>query len=171
MALIPHMAGEYKGLVPTASLTKRHAAAPPAPLCSIPVWQFIKFWSDGMKRSFWLTAALYVLLCGSAPSPARVEDRATEEGVRAVEIHWQNAFTHGDRAYLEGLLTDDYVSVNAKGVARDRNTIVQLSESYAKKKPASENGDVAVLRHGGQGEWTDRHRDQPRRHPHAVTPD
>src|SRR5260221_1138859 len=88
-----------------------------------------------MKRSFWLTIAVYVLLCGT--SPAQVED-ATEDGVRAVEIHWQNAFTHGDRAYLERLLTDDYVSVNAKGVARDRNTIVQLSEGYAKKSPATE---------------------------------
>src|SRR5438309_384385 len=91
-----------------------------------------------MKRSLWLTAALYVVLCGSAPPPAAVEDRATEEGVRAVEVHWQNAFTHGDGAYLEKLLTEDYVSVSGKGVARDRKTIVQLAESYAKKNPGAE---------------------------------
>src|SRR5205807_8804887 len=70
--------------------------------------------------------------------PAAVENHATEEGVRAVEVHWQNAFTHGDGAYLEKLLTDDYVSVSGKGVVRDRKTIVQLAESYAKKNPGTE---------------------------------
>jgi Domain of unknown function (DUF4440) len=91
-----------------------------------------------MKHSFWLAAVAYVVLCGSAPPPATVEDRVTEEGVRAVEVHWQNAFTHGDGAYLEKLLTEDYVSVSGKGVARDRKTIVQLAESYAKKNPTAE---------------------------------
>ena len=91
-----------------------------------------------MKRSFWLAAVAYVMLCGSAPPPAAVEDRATEEGIRAVEVHWQNAFTHGDGVYLEKLLTEDYLSVSGKGVARDRKTIVQLAEGYAKKNPTAE---------------------------------
>ena len=91
-----------------------------------------------MKRSLWLLAALSVLLAGAATPPVAVEDRPTEEGVRAVEVHWQNAFTHGDGAYLEQLLTDDYVSVNAKGVVRDRSTVVQLAETYAKKNPSTE---------------------------------
>jgi Domain of unknown function (DUF4440)/WD40-like Beta Propeller Repeat len=72
-------------------------------------------------------------------APARpvvnVESQPDEAGIRAVEAHWTRAFIHGDTAYLEKLFAPNYVSVNAKGVARSRAAVIALAEAMGKMKP------------------------------------
>jgi hypothetical protein len=50
------------------------------------------------------------------------------ESIKRVEQSWSEAFMHGGTDYLQCLLTSDYVSVSAKGVPRDRATIVAMAE-------------------------------------------
>ena len=74
-------------------------------------------------------------LCAAFSAPAFAADTAenapTPDGVRAVEAHWMRAFLGGDETYLSALLDDDYVSVNAKGVARPKAAIIALSKKIA----------------------------------------
>ena len=82
-----------------------------------------------------LTGIVLAVALAAAPNAAEAAPNA--DGLKAVEAHWLQAFTHGDTAFLQMLLTDDYVSVNAKGVARDRATIIKLAQSFAAKPPSS----------------------------------
>lgn len=68
-----------------------------------------------------------------AAAPATSETTMNADGLKAVEAHWSQAFLGGDAAYLQSLLTDDYVSVNASGVARDKATIIKLAQMIASK--------------------------------------
>ena len=79
-----------------------------------------------------LLALLSLVLIGAAVD----ETTPNADGLKAVEAHWTQAFTHGDAAYLQNLLTDDYVSVNAKGIPRDKATIIKLALSFAAHPPA-----------------------------------
>jgi hypothetical protein len=67
-------------------------------------------------------------LARAAPDP---ETQRTIEGVRAVETHWGRAFVTGDAAYLEQLLSDGYVSVNASGRVRPKAEIIALARKIA----------------------------------------
>ena len=87
-------------------------------------------------RTLILLAALVAAL-GTSVNAQDLESRPTTAGVAAVEAHWSQAFLHGDAAYLQALLTDDYISVNAKGVARNRAAIIALAQSFAARNGAS----------------------------------
>lgn len=81
-------------------------------------------------------AGLYVALSAQALAANSAETAPTAEGVRAVEAHWTKAFLGGDETYLAALLDDDYVSVNAKGVARPKAAIIALAKKIAATHPA-----------------------------------
>jgi ketosteroid isomerase-like protein len=85
---------------------------------------------------FLLTIAIAVTMSANAIADT-AETQADVAGVAAVEAHWSKAFQTGDAAYLQQLLTDDYISVNAKGVPRDRATIIALAQSHAAQPPPS----------------------------------
>ena len=80
-------------------------------------------------------AGLYVALSAQAFAADFPETAPTAEGVRAVEAHWTKAFLGGDKTYLAALLDDDYVSVNAKGVARPKAEIIALAKKIAATHP------------------------------------
>ena len=86
-------------------------------------------------RRFLLTLAIAVAMSTAAIADT-AETQPTVAGVAAVEAHWTRAFHTGDAAYLQRLLTDDYVSVNAKGVPRDRATIIALAQKDAAQPPS-----------------------------------
>lgn len=90
-----------------------------------------------MLRQF-LVAGLCVFLTAPAFADDPAENAPTPDGVRAVEAHWTRAFLGGDDAYLNVLLDDDYISVNAKGVRRPKAAIIAL----AKRRASSSNGAV-----------------------------
>jgi len=83
-----------------------------------------------------LVAGLYAALSAQAFAADSPETAPTAEGVRAVEVHWTKAFLGGDETYLAVLLDDDYVSVNAKGVARPKAAIIALAKKIAATHPA-----------------------------------
>jgi len=93
--------------------------------------------------------------CAAHASP--LENEKSEAGVQAVERHWSEAFVGGDSAYLNELLTEDYVSVNGNGEARTKSDIIELSRRYASTKPAplpelppspvAIVGDAAIVSH------------------------
>lgn len=76
-------------------------------------------------------------------------------GLRAAEAAWGQAFMAGDADTLEALLLPDYVSVNGKGMARDRMTIEAASKAYAASHPGAKPGPLpptsTVAVHGGVG--------------------
>ena len=78
-----------------------------------------------------LVAVLYAGLCAPAFADDSIETAPTQDGVRAVEAHWTRAFLSDDETYLNALLDDDYVSVNAKGVARPKAAILALAKKIA----------------------------------------
>ncbi len=53
--------------------------------------------------------------------------------VKQAEDRWSQAYTQGGSEYLECLLTPDYVSVSAKGVPRDKATIVTGAQKNAQQ--------------------------------------
>lgn len=80
---------------------------------------------------------------------------ADAASIKQVEHAWTEAFLHGGTEYLGCLLTPDYVSVSAKGVARDRATIIGFAEKNKGKNdplpsPATPTieiyGNTAVVR-------------------------
>jgi ketosteroid isomerase-like protein len=83
-----------------------------------------------------LVAGLYIALCAQTFAAGLPETAPTAAGVRAVEAHWTEAFLGGDETYLAALLDDDYVSVNAKGVARPKAEIIALAKKIAATHPA-----------------------------------
>ncbi len=87
-------------------------------------------------RTFLLVSAIVAALTLPAHG-ADIESQPTVAGVAAIEAHWTQAFVHGDATYLQALLSDDYVSVSAAGVPRDRATIVKLALAFAARNGAS----------------------------------
>jgi len=77
-----------------------------------------------------ISGATFTAIAAGAAAP-NMETTPTAEGVRAVEDHWGRAFVTGDTAYLEQLLTDEYVSVNQSGRARPKAEIIALSRKIA----------------------------------------
>jgi len=56
------------------------------------------------------------------------QQSADAVSIKRVEQAWTDAFLHGGTDYLQCLLTQDYVSVSAKGVPRDRMAIIGFAE-------------------------------------------
>lgn len=110
-----------------------------------------------------LRAAVVAVLFCSLVGSALAEDcrqllgqqSADAASIRKTEHLWTEAFLHGGTDYLQCLLTPDYVSVSAKGVARDRATIIGFAEKNKGKNtplPAPSEptiqiyGNTAVVR-------------------------
>lgn len=83
------------------------------------------------------------------------QQRADIASIKQVEHAWTEAFLKGGTEYLQCQLAPDYVSVSAKGVPRDRNTIIDAARKNAgKAAPMPElpeptiqiYGDAAVVR-------------------------
>lgn len=89
-----------------------------------------------MLRLF-LAAGLCIALTTPAFANSSAEGAPTSDGVRAVEAHWLRAFLGGDEAYLNALLDDDYVSINAKGIARPKAAIIALAKKVAATPPSA----------------------------------
>lgn len=83
-----------------------------------------------MRMRHAATAAA-LLLFTTAAQAADAEAERSEAGIRAVEAHWVRAFLTGDSAYLQTLLDDDYVSVNTKGIRRNKADIIALAQKMA----------------------------------------
>jgi hypothetical protein len=56
------------------------------------------------------------------------QQSADAASIKRVERAWTEAFLHGGTDYLQCLLTQDYVSVSAKGVPHDRSAIIGFAE-------------------------------------------
>jgi hypothetical protein len=110
-----------------------------------------------MRKMCLLLSAALLGCSASAFAGPDPEQLKSVEGINAIEAHWSQAFVTGDAAYLDGLLADDYVSVNAKGVARPKAEVIALAKRYAAGNPAplpprdpspvSIEGDAAIVRH------------------------
>lgn len=78
------------------------------------------------------------LLLSAAPALAAGgdgESAPTPAGLSAIEAHWQRAFLSGDQAYLNALLSPDYVSVGTNGAAHTRDMILAAAHNYAQAHP------------------------------------
>jgi hypothetical protein len=103
------------------------------------------------------TAGVLLACTGTAAATPDVERRKSVEGINAIEEHWSQAFVTGDADYLGRLLADDYVSINAKGVARPKAEVIAMAKRYAGSNPAllqrqvsspvSIRGDTAIVHH------------------------
>lgn len=80
---------------------------------------------------------LALLLAAVLAAPS-VEAAPTASALTAIEAHWQHAFVTGDRAYLETLLSPDYVSVGTNGTPHTREMILTAASNYAVAHPRSE---------------------------------
>jgi hypothetical protein len=97
-----------------------------------------------------------------AADASSVENERSEAGVQAVEKRWSEAFVRGETAYLNQLLSDDYVSVNGSGMVRTKADVIELSRKYAAsnpealpdlpQSPVSIVGDAAIVTHDNPGE-------------------
>jgi hypothetical protein len=83
------------------------------------------------------------------------QQSADAQSVEKTEHAWTEAFLHGGTAYLGCLLAPDYVSVSAKGVVRDRETIIGFARKNQGKTTPLPNvpepeiqiyGNTAVVR-------------------------
>lgn len=86
------------------------------------------------------------------------------QAVRDVETRWSEAFVSGDARTLGQLLSDDYVSVSAKGESRTRQDVIVLATRYAAQHPGAHAppltadshvsvvGDTALVRHLAAGQ-------------------
>jgi hypothetical protein len=104
-----------------------------------------------MRRVFVLSVTVAGLCVGMVSAAVAAQQKScTEDGVRAVEAQWTHAFLTGDEAYLNGLLDDDYVSVNQKGVARPKAAIIALAKKIAAmpNPPASTKPPLNISVHG-----------------------
>ena len=74
--------------------------------------------------------------------------RRTEAGRgfhQASRRQWSQAYTQGGTEYLECLLTSDYVSVSAKGVPRDKATIVSGAQKNAQQNKGKNDAKSKTL--------------------------
>ncbi len=78
------------------------------------------------------TLALAPAATQAAPAPQR-----DEAGVRAAETAWSEAVLTGDVSALEALLDPDYVTVNAKGVARSKQDVIDFAKTYSAAHPGA----------------------------------
>jgi ketosteroid isomerase-like protein len=109
------------------------------------------------------------------PETGATADGADEEALLQIERDWINAAINKDKAALDSILADDYVSRGEQGVRNKRQAIAQATGSALKIESAEHNnlqpmvfGDTAVV-HGlttvegaegrqdisGQYRWTD----------------
>lgn len=72
------------------------------------------------------------LTTAPGPDPERAQ---TPAALTAIEAHWQRAFLTGDQAYLDALLTPDYVSVGTNGAPHTREMILTAAHNYALAHP------------------------------------
>src|SRR5581483_5055855 len=110
--------------------------------------------------------ALLVIPLSLATAAARAAPAAQldENSVRAAEVAWSEAVLTGDAAALDALLDPDYITVNAKGVARTKQDVIDFAKGYgaahpgahAKPLPPSSTveliGTTALVRHHVGGE-------------------
>jgi hypothetical protein len=61
------------------------------------------------------------------------QQKADVASIKKVEAAWSDAYMNGGTEYLECLLSPDYVSVSAKGVPRDKATIVGGAQKNAQQ--------------------------------------
>lgn len=93
-----------------------------------------------------------VLLCAGA-LPLVAQDCRTILGkqkpdvasIKRAEDRWSQAYTQGGTEYLECLLTPDYVSVSAKGVPRDKATIVSGAQKNAQQNKGKSEAKSKAL--------------------------
>jgi hypothetical protein len=109
-----------------------------------------------MKHVAAFALAVPLALCATFAEAGSTPDA---DGVRAAEQSWSEAFISGDRATLDALLDQDYVSVGSNGVARPKKEIIRLATEYAKAHPGQHAqdfpatseirviGDAAVVQH------------------------
>ncbi len=109
------------------------------------------------------------------PAAGATADGADEEALLQIERDWINAAINKDRAVLDSIIAEDYVSRGEQGVRNKRQAIAQTTGSALKIESAEHNnlqpmvfGDAAVV-HGlttiegtegrqdisGQYRWTD----------------
>lgn len=65
--------------------------------------------------------------------------------IRQAEDKWSQAYMQGGTEYLECLLTPDYVSVSAKGVPRDKATIVSGAQKNAQQNKGKTDSKSKTL--------------------------
>ena len=90
-----------------------------------------------------------VLLCVSAV-PLVAQDchkilgkqKPDAASIKQAEDTWSQAYMQGGTEYLECLLTPDYVSVSAKGVPRDKATIVSGAQKNAQQNKGKTDARV-----------------------------
>jgi hypothetical protein len=119
-------------------------------------------WDNGLYN-IWRAdlAPLLATVAVNVRPPSKPRDTADEQGVRAAEQRWSEAFARGDRATLEALLDADYVSVGARGNARTRADVIAAAIDYAAAHPKAAAdalapsvrirvmGETAIVRHTG----------------------
>ncbi len=103
---------------------------------------------------------LLLMLALAAGAP----EARTPDALREVEARWSRAFVTGDAPTLEALLSPDYVSVSARGVARRKDEIVSVAKRYAAEHPGATpsppspdmnvrvEGDTGLVRHASASE-------------------
>jgi ketosteroid isomerase-like protein len=74
--------------------------------------------------------------------------RRDAETIRRVEHDWARAVMTGDVDYVRCLLTDDYQSVGWKGVARNKEWVLNLTRGNAGKQGEPQNNEATTLFHG-----------------------
>lgn len=72
----------------------------------------------------------------------------TEQELVKLEREWIEAFAKADRALLEQLMTDDYISNNADGSITDKAQSIAAAEAGLFAGTSSESADVAVRIYG-----------------------
>lgn len=116
--------------------------------------------SKKILLSSWMLGLVAATAC--AADVSSVENERSVAGVQAVEKRWSEAFVRGETAYLNQLLSDEYVSVNGSGMVRTKADVIELSRKYAASNPetlpnlppspVSIVGDAAIVTHDNPGE-------------------
>ncbi len=73
------------------------------------------------------------------------KQKADAASIKQAEDRWSQAYTQGGTEYLECLLTPDYVSVSAKGIPRDKATIVNGAQKNAQQNQGKNDGKSKTL--------------------------
>ena len=73
------------------------------------------------------------------------KQRPDAASIKQAEDRWSRAYTQGGTGYLECLLTSDYVSVSAKGVPRDKTTIVNGAQKNAQQNKGKNDGKSQTM--------------------------
>ena len=81
------------------------------------------------------TVALFTALLVPLTAQAAPIQRLDETSVRAMETAWSEAVLTGDVAALDAMLDADYVTINAKGVTRPKQAVIDFAKDYSAKHP------------------------------------